>query len=554
MQKTPVRASRAAADSSGPSPASAALPRRSGLNYARPTYAGRLCLRAFTGFLGKSMLAALGHILFGLFGLVVLVMIAYAFSNNRRAVDWKLVITGISLQILFAAFVLKVPIGAKTFDLLGKGFVHLLEFNKVGSEFIFGKLLDANTFGFIFAFQVLPTIIFFAALMGVLYHLGVMQQIVKGMSWAITKVMNVSGAETTSVCASVFIGQTEAPLTIKPYLEKMTESELMTVMIGGMAHIAGGVLAAYVGLLGGNDPAEMAKYAKHLLAASIMAAPATLVLAKVLIPETGEPLTRGSVRIEVERHSANVIDAAASGAGEGLKLALNVGAMLLAFIALIALLNSPLQYLGTVVWPGWQIALSGIVGVLLLTGAAALYGRAPAAATADGNASAGRVTGGVIACGLLGVLALLLTAAAYASAGGTINDWLSAGKSVPVSLSLQTVLGYVLAPVAWLIGTPWQDAVLVGSFIGEKVVLNEFVAYVDLSKNMQLLQEHSRVVAAYALCGFANFSSIAIQIGGIGGLAPGRRADLARFGLRAVLGGSLATFMTATIAGVLNLL
>ncbi|WP_386070246.1 NupC/NupG family nucleoside CNT transporter [Tahibacter sp. UC22_41] len=498
------------------------------------------------------MLAALGHILFGLFGLVVLVMIAYAFSNNRRAVDWKLVATGISLQILFAAFVLKVPLGAWLFDRLGKGFVHLLEFNKVGSEFIFGKLLDAGTFGFIFAFQVLPTIIFFAALMGVLYHLGVMQQIVKGMSWAITKVMNVSGAETTSVCASVFIGQTEAPLTIKPYLEKMTESELMTVMIGGMAHIAGGVLAAYVGLLGGNDPAEMAKYAKHLLAASIMAAPATLVLAKVLIPETSEPLTRGSVRIEVERHSANVIDAAASGAGEGLKLALNVGAMLLAFIALIALLNSPLQYLGTVVWPGWQIALSGIVGVLLLAAAMRLYGRAPAVG-ADGKPG-GRVTGGVIACALLGVLALLLTAAAYASAGGTINDWLSAGKSMPVSLSLQTVLGYVLAPVAWLIGTPWQDAVLVGSFIGEKVVLNEFVAYVDLAKNMHLLQEHSRVVAAYALCGFANFSSIAIQIGGIGGLAPGRRADLARFGLRAVLGGSLATFMTATIAGVLNLL
>lgn len=507
------------------------------------------------------MLAALGHILFGFFGLFVLVLIAYAFSNNRRAVDWKLVATGISLQILFAAFVLKVPIGADLFDKLGKGFVHLLEFNKVGSEFIFGKLLDANTFGFIFAFQVLPTIIFFAALMGVLYHLGVMQQIVKGMSWAITKVMNVSGAETTSVCASVFIGQTEAPLTVRPYLEKMTESELMTVMIGGMAHIAGGVLAAYVGLLGGNDPAEMAKYAKHLLAASIMAAPATLVLAKVLIPETREPLTRGTVRIEIERHSANVIDAAASGAGDGLKLALNVGAMLLAFIALIALLNSPLQYLGTVTWSGWRIVLLAAIGAVLLAAAAQLYrkarapGESPLVGT-DGTpldaTRTGRVTGGVVTCALLGGLALLLTAAAYAADGATINAWLSAGKSAPVTLSLQTILGYLLAPLAWLIGTPWQDAVLVGSFIGEKVVLNEFVAYVDLSKNMHLLQEHSRVIAAYALCGFANFSSIAIQIGGIGGLAPGRRADLARFGLRAVLGGSLATFMTATIAGVLN--
>lgn len=436
------------------------------------------------------MLAALGHILFGFFGLFVLVLIAYTFSNNRRSVDWKLVLTGISLQILFAAFVLKVPFGSAAFDALGRGFVHLLEFNKVGSEFIFGKLLDVKSFGFIFAFQVLPTIIFFAALMGVLYHLGVMQQIVKGMSWAITKVMNVSGAETTSVCASVFIGQTEAPLTVKPYLEKMTESELMTVMIGGMAHIAGGVLAAYVGLLGNGDPVEMAKYAKHLLAASIMAAPATLVLAKILIPETQEPLTRGSVRIEVEKHSANVIDAAASGAGDGLRLALNVGAMLLAFIALIALLNAPLQWLGTVQWGD--------------------------------------------------------------SADSTINAWLSAGKPMAVTLSLQTILGYLLSPIAWLIGVPWQDAVLVGGFIGQKVVLNEFVAYVDLSKNMHLLQEHSRVVAAYALCGFANFSSIAIQIGGIGGLAPSRRADLARFGMRAVLGGSLATFMTATIAGVLN--
>ncbi|TDR46640.1 CNT family concentrative nucleoside transporter [Tahibacter aquaticus] len=574
------------------------------------------------------MLAALGHIAFGLFGLFVLVLIAYAFSNNKRSVDWRLVITGISLQIGFAtavllggrietglaelapivhtewywfvtrlavfllvAFpaswivgqflrdeqrmakvrkvllmllaldaVLAIPLYGAIFDSLGRGFVHLLEFNKVGSEFIFGKLLDASAFGFIFAFQVLPTIIFFAALMGVLYYLGVMQQIVKGMTWGITKVMNVSGAETTSVCASVFIGQTEAPLTIKPYLEKMTESELMTVMIGGMAHIAGGVLAAYVGLLGKGDPVQMAMYAKHLLAASIMAAPATLVLAKILIPETREPLTRGSVRIEVENHSANVIDAAASGAGDGLKLALNVGAMLLAFIALIAVLNAPLKWLGTVTWSGKLVALLGVCGVLLAV--AAVYARrlpgpvessllvdasgAPLATPQPANTSLFWLLV------LSGAACLLLASVAYAADGATLNAWLSQGKSVPVTLSLQTILGYVLSPIAWLIGVPWQDAVLVGGFIGEKVVLNEFVAYVDLSNNMHLLQEHSRVVAAYALCGFANFSSIAIQIGGIGGLAPGRRADLARFGLRAVLGGSLATFMTATIAGVLN--
>jgi CNT family concentrative nucleoside transporter len=298
----------------------------------------------------------------------------------------------------------------------------------------------------------------------------------------------VSGAETTSVCASVFIGQTEAPLTIKPYIERMTESELMTVMIGGMAHIAGSVMAAYVGLLGGDDLVQKQFFAKHLLTASIMAAPATLMLAKILVPETAEPLTRGTVKLEVEKTTANVIDAAATGAGDGLRLALNVGAMLLAFIALIALVNAPIQWFGGLAWGD----------------------------------------------------------------SGSINAWLSASAGRPVALSLQTLFGWVLAPLAWLIGVPWQDANLVGSFIGEKVVVNEFVAYVDMSKHLGELTQHSRLIATYALCGFANFSSIAIQIGGIGGIAPGRRSDLARFGLRAVLGGSLATFMTATIAGVLE--
>ncbi|HSS07828.1 MAG TPA: nucleoside transporter C-terminal domain-containing protein, partial [Rhodanobacteraceae bacterium] len=371
---------------------------------------------------------------------------------------------------------------------IATGFVRLLDFVRVGSEFIFGSLTDTSKFGFVFAVQVLPTIIFFASLTGVLYHLGIMQQIVRGMAWIITKVMNVSGAETTSVCASVFIGQTEAPLTIKPYIERMTQSELMTVMIGGMAHIAGSVMAAYVGLLGGDDPIQKQFFAKHLLTASVMAAPATLMLAKILIPETKEPLTRGTVKLEVERTTANVIDAAATGAGDGLRLALNVGAMLLAFIALIALANWPIQWLGGHAWGD----------------------------------------------------------------GGSINAWLSASAGRPVDLSLQTIFGWVLSPLAWLIGVPWQDANLVGSFIGEKVVVNEFVAYVDMSKHLDQLTQQSQLIATYALCGFANFSSIAIQIGGIGGLAPNRRADLARLGLRAVLGGSLATFMTATIAGVLE--
>ena len=434
------------------------------------------------------MFDALGHIAFGLFGLAVLVGIAFLFSNNKRAVSWKLVLTGVTLQIVFASLVLKLPLGRDVFNAIATGFVRLLDFVRVGSEFIFGSLTDTSKFGFVFAVQVLPTIIFFASVTGVLYHLGIMQQIVRGMAWIITKVMNVSGAETTSVCASVFIGQTEAPLTIKPYIERMTESELMTVMIGGMAHIAGSVMAAYVGLLGGDDPVQKQFFAKHLLTASVMAAPATLMLAKILIPETKEPLTRGTVKLEVERTTANVIDAAATGAGDGLRLALNVGAMLLAFIALIALANWPIQWLGGHAWGD----------------------------------------------------------------GGSINAWLSASAGRPVDLSLQTIFGWVLSPLAWLIGVPWQDANLVGSFIGEKVVVNEFVAYVDMSKHLDQLTQQSQLIATYALCGFANFSSIAIQIGGIGGLAPNRRADLARLGLRAVLGGSLATFMTATIAGVLE--
>ncbi|MCO7470069.1 NupC/NupG family nucleoside CNT transporter [Stenotrophomonas lactitubi] len=429
------------------------------------------------------MVEGLGRIGFGLFGLAVLIGITWLFSNNKRAVDWKLVATGITLQIAFAALVILVPGGRDVFDALGQGFVKVLSFVNEGSKFIFGSLMDVKNYGFIFAFQVLPTIIFFSALMGVMYHLNVMQAIVRVMAWSITKVMRVSGAETTSVCASVFIGQTEAPLTVRPYIAKMTQSELLTMMIGGMAHIAGGVLAAYVGMLGGGDPVQQAFYAKHLLAASIMAAPATLVVAKLLIPETGTPLTRGTVKMEVEKTSSNIIDAAAAGAGDGLKLALNIGAMLLAFIALIALLNAPLTWLGEV------------------TGLAAAIGK-------------------------------------------------------PTDLS--TIFGYVLAPIAWVIGTPWADATTVGSLIGQKVVINEFVAYTELSKivNGQVpgmsLSEEGRLIATYALCGFANFSSIAIQIGGIGGLAPERRHDLAKFGLRAVLGGTIATFMTATIAGVLT--
>ncbi len=419
---------------------------------------------------------------FGLMGLAVLIGITWLFSNNRRGIDWKLIATGVGLQIVIACFVLLTAWGASIFDALSRGFVAVLGFTAEGSGFIFGDFSNPESYGFIFAFQVLPTIIFFASLMSVLYHIGVMQKIVEVMTWAITRVMRVSGAETLAVSANTFVGQTEAPLVIRPYVPKMTASELLTVMVAGMATIAGGVLGAYVLLLGGGDPAAQAFYAKHLITASVMAAPATLVVAKILVPETEQPLTMGAVRIEVEKTAANVIDAAASGAADGLKLALNVGAMLLAFIALIAMLNAPLVWLGEI------------------TGLQEVMGR-------------------------------------------------------PTDMS--ALLGVLLAPLAWVIGVPWQDAPTVGGLIGTKVVLNEFVAYVQLGEitrgNVEgvSLTTQGTLIATYALCGFANFSSIAIQIGGIGGIAPNRRAELARFGLRAVLGGTIVTLMTATIAGVL---
>jgi concentrative nucleoside transporter, CNT family len=422
-------------------------------------------------------------ILFGLLGLASLLGLAWLASNNKRRVDWRLVATGVALQLVFAVFVLMTPWGASLFGALSRGFVTLLGFTSQGAQFIFGDLARVDGFGFVFAFQVLPTIIFFAAFMSVLYHLGVMQAIVKGMAWVITKLMRVSGAETLSVCANAFIGQTEAPLVVKPYIDKMTRSELLTLMVGGMATIAGGVLGAYVIMLGGGDPEQQAVFAKHLITASIMAAPATIVIAKILVPEVEQPLTLGTVRVEVEQTTANVIDAAASGAADGLRLALNVGAMLLAFIALIALINAPLTWLGEV------------------TGLQTLLGR-------------------------------------------------------PTDLA--ALLGLVLAPIAWLIGVPWADAQTVGGLIGTKVVLNEFVAYAGLGEilagNVEgvSLSPKATLIATYALCGFANFSSIAIQIGGIGGLAPERRGDLARFGLLAVFGGSIATLMTATIAGVIS--
>ena len=419
----------------------------------------------------------IGTIAFGVFGLAVLVSIALMLSSKRDAIDWKLVASGIGLQLFFAILVILVPGGREFFEGLSAVFVRVISFAMDGSAFIFGQLADPSSFGFIFAFQVLPTIIFFASLMAVLYHLGLMQKIVSGMAWIMLKILRVSGAESLSVAANVFVGQTEAPLVVRPYISRMTESELFTMMVGGMATIAGGVLAAYITMLGGADEAVRIFYAKHLLSASIMAAPATVVISKILKPETEESLTKGEVRLNVEKTATNVIEAAANGAADGWRLALNVGAMLLAFIALIAMIDYPLNWIG------------GLVGFEEATGRA---------------------------------------------------------------LSLSTILGYLLSPLAWVIGVPWQDAITVGGLIGEKVVTNEFVAYAHMNEIQDSLSPKALLISTYALCGFANFSSIAIQIGGIGGIAPERRPDLARLGLRAVLGGTLATMMTATIAGVLT--
>ena len=419
----------------------------------------------------------IASIAFGLFGLAVLISIASLFSMQRNKIDWKLVLSGIGLQLTFAIIVILVPGGREFFNLLSIIFVKIISFAMDGAAFVFGDLARADAFGFVFAFQVLPTIIFFAALMGVLYHLGAMQKVVQGMAWVMQKIMDVSGSESLSVAANVFVGQTEAPLVVRPYIARMTESELFTMMVAGMATIAGAVLAAYIAMLGGTDEAQQLFYARHLLAASVMAAPATIVIAKILRPEVDESLTKGTVSLHVEKTAGNAIEAAANGASVGVRLALNVGGMLMAFLGLIAMINWPL---------GWIGSLTGLEGLI----------------------------------------------------------------GQPLSLSV--ILGYILSPLAWVIGVPWGDAIAVGGLIGEKVIANEFVAYLHLNEIKDTLSPHAVLISTYALCGFANFASIAIQIAGIGGLAPERRGDIARLGLRAVLGGTLATMMTATIAGVLT--
>jgi CNT family concentrative nucleoside transporter len=429
----------------------------------------------------------------GLIGLAVLIGLATLLSSDRKRIPWRVVGMGVLLQIVFALLVLKTAPGNALFAWIGSGFQKLLNFTLDGTALLFGPLGvpgGEQSMGVIFAFQILPTIIFFGSLMAVLYHLGLVQPVVRVIGLGMAKVMRLSGAESLAMAANIFVGQTEAPLVVKPYVETMTRSELFALMVGGMATIAGGVMAAYISFLGGGDPVQEAQFAKHLLSASIMNAPAALLLAKVMIPETQTPLTRGGAQVTEERLSKNTIEAAASGASEGLMLALNVGAMLLAFVALIAMINAIL---------GWVGAPS--------IGGEVLY---------------------------------------------NFNGWIvQATDGQFDGLTLQSIFGFVLAPIAWVVGIDNQDLLLFGSLLGQKIAVNEFVAYLGLVSVQDQMTERSVIISTYALCGFGNFSSIAIQIGGLGGIAPSRRAEIAELGIRAVIAGTLATCMSATIAGVL---
>jgi CNT family concentrative nucleoside transporter len=422
----------------------------------------------------------------GILGMITLLFIAFLFSSNRKAINWKTVGIGLAFQLVIAIGVLKVSFVQSAFEAVGKVFVSILDFTRAGSKFLFeGLVVDMDTFGFIFAFQVLPTIIFFSALTSVLFYLGVIQKVVKAFGWLLSKLLKISGAESLSVAGNIFLGQTEAPLLIKAYLEKMNKSEMLLVMIGGMATVAGAVLAAYIGFLGGDDPVLRLLFAKHLLAASVMAAPGAIVISKILYPQTEDINT--DVKVSSEKIGTNILDAIANGTTEGLRLAVNVGAMLLVFVAFIAMFNGILGWVGDFT---------------------------------------------------------------------SLNSWVASHSSYN-ELSLEAILGTVFAPLMWLIGVAKEDMMMMGQLLGIKLAASEFVGYIQLAdlKNVaneaHLTYEKSIIMATYMLCGFANFASIGIQIGGIGSLAPGQRKTLSKFGMKALIGGSIASLISATIAGMI---
>lgn len=421
----------------------------------------------------------------GALGIVSLLIIAILFSSNRRAINWRTVGLGLAFQLIIAIGVLKVPFIQVIFEGVGQVFVEILDYTKAGSEFLFGDMMNTGSYGFIFAFQVLPTILFFSALTSVLFYLGIIQKVVSALAWLLSRFLHVSGAESLSVAGNIFLGQTEAPLLIKAYLEKMTKSEILLVMIGGMATVAGAVLAAYIGFLGGDDPVLRLEFAKHLLAASVMAAPGAIVVSKILYPETEE--IDNDLEVSMDKIGANILDAIANGTSEGLKLAVNVGAMLLVFVAFIAMMNGILLWIGDLT---------------------------------------------------------------------SINSWVAANSSYE-ALSLEAILGTVFSPLMWLIGVATEDMSLMGQLLGIKLAASEFIGYIQLAElkdtanALHFSYEKSIIMATYMLCGFANFASIGIQIGGIGSLAPSQRKTLSKFGMKALLGGSIASLISATIAGMM---
>lgn len=435
----------------------------------------------------------------GLFGIAVLLSVCWALSSNRKAINYRLVGGGLALQFVLAILILKAPFVKDFFEIISNGFVSFLQFSEAGAQFMFGGLVtNKETFGYIFAFQVLPTIVFFSAVSSVLYYFGILQAVIKVVAKIMMRIMGLSGPESLAAAANVFIGQTEAPLVVKPYLENMSKSEILCLMVGGMATIAGGVFAAYIGFLGGSDEIQQAYFAKHLLTASIISAPAAIIAAKMLYPEDSDkPLEK---RLQMTGDVGNnLLDAISRGTTDGLKLAVNVGVMLLVFTALIALVNQ---------------------GFLSLT---------------DGvNSLANTITGGA----------------------DNWNQIIKEGTQNRFEgFTFTYLLGLIFAPVAWILGTPWEDATLVGQLLGQKTVINEFVAYAEFqnirSSTGLELDPKSVIIATYALCGFSNFASIGIQIGGIGAIAPGQRKTLTEFGIKSLIGGTIACFLTAAIAGML---
>ena len=421
----------------------------------------------------------------GLLGISFLILTTYLLSSNKKAINWKTASTGLLLQLILAVGVLKISWVKMIFESAGKVFVKILDFTMEGTKFLFGDLVSAENFGNVFIFSILPTVIFFAALTSILFYLGIIQKIVRVMALLLSKLLGVSGPESLSVAGNIFLGQTESPLMIKAYLEKMSKSEILLVMIGGMATVAGGVLAAYIGFLGGEDPELKVYYAKHLLTASVMAAPGAIVISKILYPETEK--IDSNVEVSQDKIGSNFLDAISIGTSEGLKLAANIAAMLLVFIAFIALIN---------------YILSGF----------------------------GELT--------------------------NLNDWIS-DKTVYSELSLELILGYIFAPVMWLIGVAKEDVTLMGQLLGIKLAASEFIGYIQLSdlkdatNLIHLNYQKSIIIATYMLCGFANFASIGIQIGGIGALEPKQRKNLSKFGFKALIGGTLASLLSATIAGMI---